>query len=705
MRPRLRALSFIKGSNKDIKLKLTASFYSKRKLSSLSSKLFLSFFTSILVFTLTVGMLSYFFSKSILQKQMENNSSQTVVQLGQKLDYYFSIYNSLSRQVLQDRNMETALLNMKKEPLTSFAYRDNQSKVKSFLNSIAIAEPSIQGIHIIGSDGVDLRVSDRMFNDESIAQTEWFKALQKGGLKPTWLPTRQDGYSRVTKTYTSSFAMGRQMNGLQSAEQLGYLVIEIKADSLKDQLSGLSEDSSIYVLDDSQHIVYQDGGDYGQAYHFAFPDNVENSTNTTFYSDDHNYLVTSYKSPITHWSIVREVPVSVIVSETSTILSVTLIMSGLSFLAALLVGLYVVRMISKPLSKMSMFMKEGAQGNLNVRTHFRKDDEIGELGRSFDTMMENMTALVKQTDGSASHVLQVADKLLSLSEATNRSTKEIAAASEEISAGSNVLSSEAEKVSEFTDHFSKRLQDFAKANEVLEHSALHVKHSSDKGSSYLSELSIQTRQTEAMNRSMNQKFIDFQTSTQSIQKILILMKNLTSQTNILSLNASIEAARAGAAGKGFNVIADEIRQLAEQSKQSIEIVSATILQLQASVTDIVNEQQASSVLFENQIEQVRKTDEIFNEVNNDMEEFIQQLQTVSTTLHTFIQSQQTLSDSIHNVSAVAQQSFASSNLVANMTQKQAEASYETVDYSQQLDQLAKQLSASLKQFQIQINKG
>src|SRR5690606_26131053 len=118
----------------------------------------------------------------------------------------------------------------------------------------------------------------------------------------------------------------------------------------------------------------------------------------------------------------------------------------------------------------------------------------------------------------------------------------------------------------------EQVQSVIDSNVQMGQAAGEVEQASQRGSSYMGTLTVKTGQTEEMTRSMVDKVDKLKESTGSIRKILDVMGNVSKQTNILSLNATIEAARAGTAGKGFMVVADEIRKLADQSRQSIGVV-------------------------------------------------------------------------------------------------------------------------------------
>lgn len=121
-----------------------------------------------------------------------------------------------------------------------------------------------------------------------------------------------------------------------------------------------------------------------------------------------------------------------------------------------------------------------------------------------------------------------------------------------------------------------QMKSVIQTNLLMAKSAAEVQRVSMEGSTQMNGLSESTDSTEKIFRVLAEKIEELKESSSSIHKILEVLGSITKQTNILSLNATIEAARAGTAGKGFMVVADEIRQLADQSKQSIQIGRAHV---------------------------------------------------------------------------------------------------------------------------------
>ncbi|MNI34003.1 Methyl-accepting chemotaxis protein McpC [compost metagenome] len=379
----------------------------------------------------------------------------------------------------------------------------------------------------------------------------------------------------------------------------------------------------------------------------------------------------------------------------------TLIVALIAAVIAVLVGWFVARMIGQPLIHLRNLMQQGAQGKLTVRANYNSKDEIGQLGQSFDVMMKQITNLVLQTSHSAKEVLETATELTHSSKTTATAAREIAVATDEISNGAAGLATESEKGNELTYHISEQMKQVIEANLEMGTAAADVQSSSEQGIHYMTELIGKTNLTEEMMRSMVEKVDRLKDSTNSIRKILDVLNNISKQTNILSLNATIEAARAGAAGKGFMVVADEIRKLADQSKQSIEIVGQITETIRLEISETVKVLSQATPIFQEQIQSVKEADAIFKQVTTHMGGFILQLSTVSDSISTLEQSQVILSDAMTNVSAVAEESLATSEEVASLSSEQLSISDGLVKLSDKLGQLSNSLQVTLSQFEVE----
>ncbi|WP_342440233.1 methyl-accepting chemotaxis protein [Paenibacillus sp. FSL L8-0436] len=357
-----------------------------------------------------------------------------------------------------------------------------------------------------------------------------------------------------------------------------------------------------------------------------------------------------------------------------------------------------IRMVAKRLVKLSSLMEEGEKGNLSVRTNFKGQDEIGRLGQSFNQMMGQISLLVEKTNDSAQHVLQTAFELSEVSQNTSTMAKEVAVAVEEIAQGAMGLSMEAENGMNYADNIGMNMNKVIDFNSKMEGAADRVYQISNEGTEYMGDLITKTNSTEELTRSMIGKVDKLKDSTSSIRKILDVLTTMAQQTNILSLNASIEAVRAGAAGKGFMIIADEIRKLSDHSKVSISVVQNITNDIQKEVEETVDLLLTASPLLTEQIRSVKEASTIFDSVREEMGLFIQESASSTASIRELNQSQLILSESISNVSAVAEQSSAASEEVASIATEQLNISGKLVFLSDKLENLSETLKESLVQF-------
>jgi methyl-accepting chemotaxis protein len=407
-----------------------------------------------------------------------------------------------------------------------------------------------------------------------------------------------------------------------------------------------------------------------------------------------------FQSTKTGWFLMGAMPVAELVRDAAVISEITWWMAVVAALIAGAIGFVVARMVGRPIIGLRNLMKEGEQGNLTVRMTVNTQDEIGQLGNSFNEMMQKITVLVQQTNISAQEVLETATELSDASKKTATSAKEIAVATEEIAGGASSLAVESERGNELTHNIGVQMKAVVDSNIVMGTAASDVQKSSEQGIAYMSELINKTNATEAMTRNMVEKVDNLKESTRSIRKILEVLSNVSKQTNILSLNATIEAARAGAAGKGFMVVADEIRKLADQSRQSIAIVGTITETIQREIDETVNVLSAAYPIFQEQIQSVKEADSIFKQVQTHMGGFIGQLSEVTESISMLDASQIVLSDAMSNVSAVAEESSATSQEVASLSAEQMNISTGLVRLSDKLDQLSNSLKDSLSKFEV-----
>ncbi len=668
---------------------------------SVGMKLFLIIFCGILVCVISLGLFSFSQSSAIIQREVAESSEATMQQTAARLDQMLRNYEMKTMEFIANQDFITNLTVVLASSSSDFERYEGQREISELFGTVQMSDGNVAGLYIIptddktpviGSSGGYTLPDKAAVLEQPFAQ----QAIELRG-KVLWVSTMPKGLSGSVDRPT--IAIARVLN-LTSTPSL--LIMELFANILEDPIQGAAGDNGSVVRliapEDGNRIIYStDVAELATTYGLALP---AAGSSIEVEVDGEDVLSVGANVPINNWMVVANIPVSELVKDVASIRNVTVIMSILSAVIAAGIGLLVMWSVGRPLGKLRTLMNEGEKGNLTVRSDIRQRDEIGQVAESFNRMMDQIKALVQQTNRSAEEVLDTAANLTEASRKTATSAKEIAVATEEIAKGATNLAMESERGTEMTSHIGKQVQAVIRENEEMGRAAAIVEESGRRGADYMAAMLEKTGRTEEMTRSMMAKVDKLKESTGSIRKILDVLNNIMKQTNILSLNATIEAARAGAAGKGFMVVADEIRKLADQSRQSIGVVGEIVETIQREIDETVSVLSAANPLFQEQIESVRNANQIFADVQAHMNDFVQRLELATEAVGRLEEAQAALNLAMTNVSAVAEESSATSEEVASLSSEQQNISEELVRLSNRLESVSRELRESLTRFTV-----
>ena len=333
----------------------------------------------------------------------------------------------------------------------------------------------------------------------------------------------------------------------------------------------------------------------------------------------------------------------------------------LSLILAALICISVVRAINRPLAKMIDLMTHIRTGNFTRRLTLQRNDEFGVLGDGFDRMSDDLTNLVGRVQRSA---LQVASSVTEIaatakehqatSAETASATSEIGATSKEIAATSKVL-----------------LRTINDVTEVAEQTA-NLAGTGQKG---LARMEATMRQVMEAGAAVNSKLAVLNEKASNINQVVTTITKVADQTNLLSLNAAIEAEKAGEHGRGFAVVATEIRRLADQTaiasydieqlvKEMQSAVSAGVMGMDKFSEEVrrgVSEVEQVSEQLAQIIGQVQALTPQFEAVNEGMQSQSTGAQQISEALAQLTESAQQTLDSLHQSSVVMDQLNSTAN--------------------------------------------
>jgi len=254
-------------------------------------------------------------------------------------------------------------------------------------------------------------------------------------------------------------------------------------------------------------------------------------------------------------------------------------------LLAFVLGVFLTRSITGPVQAMIARLKDMAEGegDLTKRLELKTNDELGEMAKWFDTLVDRLHELIRDISGNAGTLAASSTELSAISSETAANAGKLTSTTTTVAAAAEEASSNTASVAKSMEETTRNLSSVASATEEMSATIGDIAANSEKARGISSDATEQAQAISTMMKGLGQ-------AAQEIGKVTETITSISAQTNLLALNATIEAARAGAAGKGFAVVANEIKELAQQTAAATEDIKSKIAGIQSAtggaITDI-----------------------------------------------------------------------------------------------------------------------
>ncbi|GAB1154377.1 hypothetical protein YWY31_04020 [Paenibacillus illinoisensis] len=420
-------------------------------------------------------------------------------------------------------------------------------------------------------------------------------------------------------------------------------------------------------------------------YKWALPDTGEVETKVSYVEMD----------PHWGWIIGSGAYLSEFNSGATQVLYLVLIIMAVAVVLGTIIVSIISGRLTKPILMVAKRLKSVADGDLTVEeVKMKSKDEIGELSQDFNHMIKNMRTLISQVDLSTKQVASSSKELTLGAEHTSQATENITISIQESAAGAQEQQMMLQRTTNSLEEISIGIQRIAESSSTIADSSVDAMELANIGGTAVEHTA---KQMKLINKSVNETDVVMRMldeRSQQIGTMLHAITDIAQQTNLLALNASIEAARAGEEGRGFSVVAAEVRKLAEQSNQSSGQISTLIQDMRTDIEQSLQTLNRVKQDVDSGLQIANETEQQFNKIVGSTNFIAQQTEELASVTQQITASVQEITAGQEQVSNLALQAADNSQNIAASSEEQL-ASMEQItslattlsDMSQKLERL------------------
>ncbi|MBU3178143.1 methyl-accepting chemotaxis protein [Clostridium estertheticum] len=335
-----------------------------------------------------------------------------------------------------------------------------------------------------------------------------------------------------------------------------------------------------------------------------------------------------------------------------------------------------VNTLKKNINIISMSLNTVAKGNLGGACIVKSKDELGEIAEYVNTMILNLRDIVQKLQGGSKMVDSSSSNLLGISSEMSSVSENIASSIQEVASGTGTQAGDMISITTLLNSFGDEIELIALKISNVNQSSGYINTMASESNEGMESLIRSIKKVKDAFDDFTTRFNVLGVNLSKVNEITDYIKGISEQTNLLALNAAIEAARAGEAGRGFSVVADEIRKLAEQSKESSESINELINTISDENKIIASSTETMKSEISNQVIVINGATDSFRGILVAVSDVIPKIVEVNDSISTINKDKNIIIDKIESSSKVAEEISASAEEISAASEQLSASSEE-----------------------------